>query len=145
MNTTLLYRLFGLGRFPKQVRAALEQEGMLACDEGISGRLITRDFKAPGKRFKFRCVGFSGAIALTRKRLIAYAYWRRLINIPLDDPRLEQIDMRMMSEERLELDFESALFHPDWQGRITVQLRTSKAQSILDTLRRLGPPDRPEG
>src|SRR5712691_10431569 len=91
MPTTLLYRLFGVGRMPAQWRAAIDSEGIVIMDEGIGGSVTYRDFRAPGKRFAWRKVAFSGSIALTKTRLLALHYANPAINIPLDDERFAQL------------------------------------------------------
>jgi hypothetical protein len=54
MAMTLLYRLFRIGGLPKNVRTALESEGMRIIEEGIRVSVTYRDFKAPGKRFTWK-------------------------------------------------------------------------------------------
>jgi hypothetical protein len=60
MKKTISYRLFSIGGISKKLRPVLEKEGMLVCDEGIRGWFVTKNFKAPGKRFWYRQEGFSG-------------------------------------------------------------------------------------
>jgi hypothetical protein len=50
MKKTLPYRLFGLGRIPRQLRPMLESEGIVVADEGIGGWFITKHVNGPGRR-----------------------------------------------------------------------------------------------
>jgi len=135
MAKTLLYRLFGVGRIPRQWRATLEGEGIVLIDEGIGGSVTYRDFRAPGKRFAWRKVAFSGSIALTKTRLLALHYANPAINIPLDDERFGQLRISVEGEETLVVAFDPSLFHSDWSGTMEYRFRTSQAQTLFETLR----------
>ncbi len=130
MKKTLLYRYFKIGGIPKKLRPVLESEGIVVSDEGIGGWVFLRDFRAPGKRFLHRITGFSGFLVITHRRIIAYAYWKPVINVPVDDPRVSAIKSALLDPEHLELSLESSIFHADWQGRIVLKLNTSKARSF---------------
>ena len=134
MAHTLLYRLFGVGRIPRQWRTMLESEGLVLVDEGIAGSVTYRDFRAPGKRFAWRKVAFSGSIALTKTRLLALQYANPAINIPLDDERFEQLRISVEGEETLLVAFDPSLFHNDWSGTMEYRFRTSQAQAFLKIL-----------
>jgi len=134
MNKTLLYRLFGIGGIPKKIRPLLEAEGIRICDEGIGGWLVYKNFKAPGKRFKYRMQGFSGFLALTDIRLVSYAYGKPIINVPISDPRIAEIHSELTRSDRLELSFESSKFHADREGMITVRFNTPLAHQFHDRI-----------
>jgi hypothetical protein len=136
MAHTLLYRLFGVGKMPAQWRATIESEGVVLIDEGIAGSVTYRDFRAPGKRFAWRKVAFSGSIALTKTRLLALHYANPAINIPLDDERFEKLRISVEGEETLLVAFDASLFHNDWSGTMEYRFRTSQAQALLETLRK---------
>ena len=135
MAHTLLYRLFGVGRMPRQWRTMLESEGLVLVDEGIAGSVTYRDFRAPGKRSAWRKVAFSGSIALTKTRLLALQYANPAINIPLDDERFEQLRISVEGKETLLVAFDASLFHNDWSGTMEYRFRTSQAQTLFETLR----------
>jgi hypothetical protein len=134
---TILYRLFKMGKIPKALRPGLESEGMLVCDEGIGGWIIMKDFRAPGKRSKYRMTGFSGFLAITRKRIIAYAYGRRMINVAFEDARIYALNVKLVNPNRIECAFESSTFHRDWSGRITVRFNTPKAAEFLGVFNKM--------
>jgi len=134
MPKTLLYRLFGVGRMPQQWRAAIDPEGVVLRDEGIGGSVTYRDFSAPGKRFVWRKVAFSGSIALTKTRLLALQYANPAINVPLDDQRLKQMQFSVEGEDKLLVAFNANLFHSDWSGTIEYRFRTEQARESLKSL-----------
>ncbi len=134
MKKTLLYRLFRIGGIPGMLRLALEAEQILLCDEGIGGWLITQDLKAPGKHFKHRREGFSGFLALTRRRLIACGYGKRLINVPIGGRGFSDIRCELVAPESIELSFDAAEFQGDWNGMITLRFNTPKAEQFRASL-----------
>ena len=134
MAKAFLYRLFGVGRMPRQWRTMLESEGLVLVDEGIAGSVTYRDFRAPGKRFAWRKVAFSGSIALTKTRLLALHYATPAINVPLDDPRLHQMQFSVEGEDKLLVAFNANLFHNDWSGAIEYRFRAEQAREFLKSL-----------
>jgi hypothetical protein len=134
MGRTLLYRLFGVGKIPAQWDATIESEGVVLSDEGIGGSVTYRDFRAPGKRFAWRKVAFTGAIALTKVRLLALQYASPVINIPLDDERFKQLQISVEGEETLLVAFDPSLFHKDWSGTMEYRFRTPHAGEFSKAL-----------
>jgi hypothetical protein len=138
MAKTLLHRLFGVGTIPRSWRTTIEAEGAVVVDEGIGGSITYRDFHAPGKRFTWRKVGFTGAIALTKTRLVALQYSSPAINVPLADERFDKLEISIEGNETLLIAFDPSLFHSDWSGRLEYRFRTSAAAAVLDHLRNRG-------
>lgn len=138
MQKTLLYRLFGIGGIPKKLRPVLETEQIVVSDEGVGGWYITKDFTAPGKRSINRKEGFSGCLAVTKKRLICYTYGKRQINISVDDPKISAFYVEIVKPQTMAVSFESSLFHDDWKGVITLLFKTEKAQEFYDALISVG-------
>jgi hypothetical protein len=136
MARTLLYRLFGVGKIPAQWRATIESEGIVLIDEGIGGSVTYRDFRAPGRRSSWRKVAFSGSIALTKTRLLAMQYASPLVNVPLDDDRLREMQFSVESEDKILIAFNANLFHNDWSGTIEYRFRTPQAQAFVKSLSR---------
>jgi hypothetical protein len=136
MAKTLLYRLFGVGKIPAQWRTTIESEGVVLIDEGIGGTVTYRDFRSPGRRASWKKSAFSGAIALTRKRLLALQFSSPVINVPLDDERLQQMKFSVEGEDKILIAFNANLFHNDWSGTLEYRFRTPQAQAFLKRLSR---------
>lgn len=132
--STLFYRLFGLGKIPKNARPALEKEGVVLIDEGIGGSLVFTRFRAPGRYYgkKFSC--FTGSLVLTKKRFAAYTcypFFNPIIDIPLDDERLRALQLSLKDEKHLRIDFNPAAFHRGWSGKITCRFTTPRARAFM--------------
>ena len=138
MKKTLLYRWFGIGAIPKELRPALESEGIVVADEGMGGWFVTRDVKGPGRRYRYRMEGFSGSLAVTGKRVVCYTYGRCQLDLATDDPRIRDLRVDVPATDRFRIAFESSLFHDGWQGVIELRFRTLKAQQFLEALAGLG-------
>ena len=138
MKKTVLYRLFKIGGIPKKLRAFLDSEEIVVSDEGIGGWAIMKDFSAPGKRFLHRREGFSGFLVITRKRIIAYTYWKPVINVMVDDPRLKDIKAELVNHECIGLSFESSDFNPGWKGRVELRFNTPRASEFYSVITGLG-------
>lgn len=134
MAKTVLYRLFGLGRVPAEVLAPLQVEGLVLHDEGIRGTVTYRNFRAPGRYSNWKRQWFSSTLALTEKRLWALRLRSEIINVPLDDPRLKEMEFTFEEPETLCIGFDAALFQPDWSGRIEYRFRTPISKELYSLL-----------
>ena len=131
----LLHRLFGFGKIPRRMLPILEQEGIVLRDEGISGSIIYRNFRAPGRRYFRRRNWFTGSIVLTGERFAAFMFSRPIINVPLEDKWLGELDCSLKDETTLCVRFDPAAFHEGWSGSIECRFRTPQARSFLKRLR----------
>lgn len=127
-----------VGSIPSKIGPILEQEGIVLFDEGMGGWFIARHVKGPGKRYMHRREGFSGCLVITKKRIICYTYWKRQINISVDDPRLSKLYVGVSDQHKLSVSFESSLFRDGWEGVIDYRFKTDKAVQFQDALISLG-------
>lgn len=134
MIAAFLNRIFGVGQVPKRVLPQLEAETIELCAEGITGWFLTDKLRAPGKRFFRRREGFIGCLVLTKQRLIAYSFFKRQINIALNDPGLSNLYVSVIGPDVLSIAFESSLFREGWQGHIEFRFNTDKAQRFYSAL-----------
>jgi hypothetical protein len=116
----------------------LEREGIVILDEGIGGWFVSKRVTGPGKRYHHRIEGFSGCLAVTKTRVVCYTYWRRQINISVEDPRIAHLFVDAPTEEKLYISFESSSFRDGWQGVVEFRFRTEKARLFLEALTAIG-------
>jgi hypothetical protein len=124
MKKALFYRLFGIGKLPKHMVPILEQEGIILSDEGLSGSVTYRNFRKPGTWYGLRRHWFVGSVALTRKRFTAFEYSWPVIDIPVEDPRLGQLQYSIEKEHTLYVAFDPSLFHEGWSGNMEYRFAT---------------------
>ena len=132
---SLLYKLFGVGKIRESFLSELKSEEIIASDEGIKSTLTYKNFRAPGRYSNWKRRWFSGAIALTKKRLVLQQYSQPVINILLTDERLQKIKISLETETTLLLEFASNLFLENSSGEIEWRCRTPHAKSISDGIR----------
>ncbi len=138
MSKTLLYKLFKLGSIPGKLRPILDAEKIIVSDEGIKGWYITNSLKTPTRFYKYRKEGFSGFFVITKKRLIIYSYFRRQINISVDDPNISNLYCELISPDKIRISFDASLFKDNWHGIIEYEFNTPKAKDFYDLMIKIG-------
>lgn len=134
MRKTLLYRLFGVGRVGSELRRELEDEEIVALDEGIGGWIIERNLRSPSRISFYRVRSFTGFLALTHERIRLYAYGRPQINLPLADPRLSDLHVGLPDPGRIVISLDYGLFREGWRGTAEFRLRTDSASRYYEAL-----------
>jgi hypothetical protein len=137
---SFLGRLFlGTGKLPPPVRAALEAEGLLAIEEGVSGRIGYTRFKAPGKHFHGKVTWERLALALSERRFVVYCRSGRaeLIDSPYSSSGWDMVELAAEEDDRLvirvDYDRDSA---PEVSGQVAITARTKRAAEIADQVHR---------
>lgn len=131
---TILYKLFGIGKIHEPVLSALRSEEIIASDEGIKSTITYKNFRAPGRYSNWKRRWMTGAIALTKKRLILQQYSQPVINILLKDERFKKIKVSLETENTLLFEFAPDLFLEFSSGQIEWRCRTQEAKIIYDWL-----------
>jgi hypothetical protein len=132
---TILYKLFGIGKIHEPVLSKLKSEEIIASDEGIKSTITYKNFRAPGRYSNWKRRWMTGAIALTKKRLILQQYSQPVINIELTDARFKQIKVSLETEDTLLFEFSPDLFLEYSSGEIEWRCRTPHAKLINDWLK----------
>ncbi len=136
MSKTLLYRLFGLGKIPRNGIDQIQMEGIVLQDEGIGGSVTFKRFRAPGRYHGWRRNWFSGSVVLTREHFLAFRYSRPVIGVSWGDEKMSKLDVRLESKNTLFVGFEASTFQEEASGDIEVRLSTPLAQEILKQIER---------
>jgi hypothetical protein len=128
--------LIGSGRLPVQVRALLATEGMVLLDEGLSGSITYRDYRAPGTYSSFRKVAVSGAIVVTGERLVVWAAKGKAIDVGLRDPLRAAVAVIPSGNppDAMTFRYDAATFSPDRSGTVEIHFRTAAASAIIHLL-----------
>jgi hypothetical protein len=128
----------GIGALPAITRSAIEPEGIEILEEGLWGSITFRNYRAPGRYSSWKRSGILGSIALTSRRIVAYGFAQRLLDIPYDHPTFAAVAFALEGQGRLCATFEASAFHADRSGTIEVRLRTPQAARIIELLRQRG-------
>lgn len=134
---SLFYKLFGVGKIKETLLSELKNEEIIASDEGIKSTLTYKNFRAPGRYSNWKRRWFSGAIILTKKRLVLQQYSQPVINLELTDERFKKIKVSLEAEDTLLFEFEPQLFLENSTGEIEWRCRTPHAKIIAEWLKML--------
>ncbi len=134
MRKNFLSTLFGLGRLPRRIAASLESEGIVALDEGVSASAVLEGFKAPGKRSSRKGSWFLSSLVVTELRFAAFAFSRPVINVPLGDQRLRELEVSAPDRNTLIITFDVSRFHDRMSGQVRCTFKTAKAREFLEHL-----------
>lgn len=126
--------LLGSGRLPEQIRAELAAGGIVLLEEGLTGSVTYRRFRAPGQRANWRKQAVTGAVAVGADRLVVWAGHFRHIDVPLAHPVRAAIEVRAERPDRVCFAYDAAATSPDRSGRVEVRLRTPRAEHIVRLL-----------
>jgi hypothetical protein len=99
---------------------------------------VTKNVKGLGKRYINRSEGFSGCLAVTKKRIVCFTYSKCQINVSVEDPKISHIFVDVSKAETLSIFFESSVFRDGWTGMIEFRFRTEKAQQFYEALKAIG-------
>ncbi len=131
-----VFRWLKLGGFPKKELMLLKRERIVLSDEGINGAVVFHKAKGPGHYYYRKYSWTTASIALTRKRLVAFTFGRKMIDMPLDDPRFDQLEITLKSDKRLCIGFDPGLFRDRWSGRMECRFTTPKAKRFYEALKK---------
>ena len=127
--------LLGRGTLPDDLRAPLTAEGLDQEEEGIRGTVTYRDYSAPHRRSMWRRQWSRAALAISDRRLLVAIRGRPFVDLPWDDPRLEQMEVSVGEDDRLLMAFDPALFDERRSGRVELRLRSVHPRLALEQIR----------
>ena len=135
--------LLGSGTLKPKLRAALESEGLVLIEEGLSGSVRYKHFKAPGKRFNGKVTGERMGLGISRQRCAVYCRSGRgkLVDTAFSDPRWKIVEVSLHDDDTVSfrVDYDQAEDMPKISGEVTIRARTPNAARIVKELNaRLG-------
>jgi len=134
MPKSILYTLFKLGRLSKKASSALEAEGIVLLDEGLRASVTLRGFRAPGRFHSYKHSIFAGALVITERRFAGFAFSRTILDVALEDERLNALDLSVPRDGLLCINFDAAAFDCRRSGSVEYRFRTDKAQLFLERI-----------
>jgi hypothetical protein len=132
--------LLGSGTLKPELRAALEAEGLVRLEEGLTGSVRYTRFRAPGRYHHGKITGVRVGLGISRERLVVFSHSGRakLIDTRFADPRSSMLDIDLDRDDRLAIgvDYDRGDV-PKVSGRLTIMARTPDAPAIVEELRAL--------
>ncbi len=118
MKKKLLPRLLGLGRFPAGIREEMESEGFLFLEEGIGLTITLKDYMDEVRRCSWKRRWCIGSIGATSRRLAAFAFSTRLLDLAMDDPLFGVLEIQAEDADCLMIGFDSSRIRKNTSGRV---------------------------
>lgn len=132
---SLFYKLFGLGKLREPLLSELKNEVIIAIDEGVRSTITYKNFRAPGRYSNWKRRWMTGAIVLTKTRLVLQRFSKPVIDLEFTDERLQKIKVSCENEDTLLFEFEPQIFLENSSGEIEWRFRTPHAKIIADALK----------
>jgi hypothetical protein len=128
--------LLGSGQLPVELRAALAAEKALVLEEGLTGSVTFRNYRAPHQHTGLRKDAVSGAIAVTSQRFVVWAGRYKHIDVPHYHPLRAAIEVTAERPDRVCFAYNPGAANPALSGRVEVRLRTAQASRVAELLDR---------
>jgi hypothetical protein len=129
----ILFTIFKLGAIPASIWSAMKEETILLFDEGCKATVTYHQFRTKGKYFSHKSNVFLGFIILTKKRLLGYAFKKRIINF---DSNFQDYEMKVEKENRILFRFQAESIIPNSSGTIEIRYHTPKAEGFYKAIRK---------
>jgi hypothetical protein len=127
-------RLFGSGRLPADGYRQIEPDRDPYIVESVVVSVTYRNFRAPRRYSSWKRQWFLGSLAVSKQRVVGYAYRGRLVNVPFDDPRIREIQWSVEQPHGLLLAFDASLFQPAWSGELEMRFMTEDVGTLLSLI-----------
>ncbi len=134
MAKSFFYKLFGAGKVPARYREIVEAEGIVLLDQGLSGSVTFRNFRAPGKRYSWRRKWIVGSLVITQQHFLAFGFFQQLIGVPLQDKHLKELTCSLLKPGILSISYDAGAFHENWSGTVECRFGTDKASEFIQSL-----------
>lgn len=137
----ILRRLFGVGKLPGDLRAALDAEGLIHLAECIA---VTRRFSGsiPGQRSQGSIASYAGSLAITSQRVLATLSVVPKLAGRAMDVRWEQPTSQAgaataeISATGLQLDVDTAAVDERFHGHLSLHFKDTISEDVLASLPR---------
>jgi hypothetical protein len=131
----LLPRLFlGNGSLPPTLLASLQDEVLLAREEGVRGTVTYRHYHGPGESSNWAREWIRAGVGVSRERFVVINRGQHLIHVGFRDPRFHTLELGVQ-EDALHVGIDPHVFDERKRGRIEVALRVADPGSLLATVR----------
>jgi len=131
--------LLGGGKLKPDLHAALESEGLVLVEEGLSGSVRYTHFKAPGRRFHGKVTPMRMGIGISEERCVVYGR-AQLIDSKFTAPNFDWVDVGLHDDDKVSfrIDYDRGDVK-NVSGQVEVRAKSPNAARIVEELRtRLG-------
>ncbi|MCK5132144.1 MAG: hypothetical protein KAR40_08355 [Candidatus Sabulitectum sp.] len=122
--STLKQKLAGFFKpfdLPFKTRAFMENEGLLFAAERVRVTVVYHRLEAPGRSIRSKRESLWGSLAVSNKRLVGYAFRKRIIHLPFDPKEAGSVKFSCVNGKVLIMAFDPSVFNPKQSGRMEIR------------------------
>lgn len=132
-----LASFFRVSDLPTEARAYMEGEGLLFAAEKLRITVVYHRLKAPGRNFRHKRETAWGSLAISEKRMVGYAFRKKIIHLPFDEPQAKSIKFSCVNGKVLVMAFDPAVFNPKHSGSMEIRFHFDRAQEAYGIIKDL--------
>jgi len=137
MSKSILYRIFGLRKVPKEIRSRLESEDIVFDEEGTSCGLAFLKFRGTHKSSERGIQnGMVGTLVITKKTFYLDLPFMIHCEKPIEDA-VQYIELELNDDTKLVMKFEVEKLFDKSSGELTCYWHTDNASAIMDHIKEL--------
>lgn len=138
--TTLKWKLTNIFKpsdLPVETKTFMENEGLLFKAEKVRITVVYHKLRAPGRNFSNKRQTVWGSIAISNKRLVGYAFRKRIIHLPFSEQKAGSVKFSCVNGKVLVMAFDPAVFNPGHTGSMEIRYHMDSAGEAYGIIRDL--------
>lgn len=112
---------------PAKTRVFMENEGLVFAEEKVRITVVYHRLKAPGRNNRHKRETVWGSLAISKERLVGYAFKKRIIHLPFHSREASCVKFSCVNQKVLIIAFDPALFNPKQSGSMEIRYHFSRA------------------
>jgi hypothetical protein len=126
--------LLGAGQMPAELKTALAADGLVLLEEGVSGSVTYRHYRAPGEYASFKKQAVNAAVGVSAHRVIVWDGRIRQVDGPPGLLIAGGLTVAAPEPDDLHISYDAARFSTQRSGSVDIRLRTAQAGRIVSLL-----------
>ena len=138
--STFKQKLAGLLRpfdLPVKTRTFMENEGLLFAAEKVRITVVYHRLRSKGRNIRYKRETVWGSLAISNKRLVGYAFKKRIIHLPFDQEKAHSVNFSCVNGKVLVMAFDPAVFNPESSGSMEFRYHFDGALEAYGIIRDL--------
>lgn len=122
MCKSFLYKIFSVGKMPKNIKQILIDDKIIYLEEGVNFSITYINYKAPGKRFFYKKIHGIASIGFSHNFFIASTKRHLLINMRIKDEKFTQFKFHN-EDDVLLITYNPSAFDDKQSGEVEIRFR----------------------
>jgi len=122
---------------PAKTRVLMENEGLVFAEEKVRITVAYHRLKAPGRNIRHKRETVWGSLAISKERLVGYAFKKRIIHLPFRSEETRCVKFSCVNQKVLVIAFDPAVFNPKQSGSMEIRYHFSRALEAYEIIKDL--------